>query len=201
MGIQTTILRPVDATAGGHWRGAARVAGLTGTAANAPLFAFRWTNQQMALQIHRLSVDFGTTTAFTTLQAVDFAAIKASAFSAMDTGGNALTFTPKGVNQQGQGIVAGTDFDCRYGALVAGTRTLAPDPFAIEGAPSNLSAQLSPWLFDVEHEGNLVLNPMVAAGKAEGFVVTLLTALGAAGIISVWFELAFSVVQPGNVVL
>jgi hypothetical protein len=184
------------------------VTGLTGSTAGVPFLSFRWMNLLYALIFHSIKLNEITTTPFTAAQPVDFEVKKASAFSASDSAGSVIVPTPKKTGFPVMGaapaqFVAGTDYDLRItagsgaGGLTVGTRTLATDPLALRGVLSSVGVPIDPIQFDVEHEGVLVLMPAQSAALAEGLVINLITALGAAGVINFYVELAFSIVPPG----
>lgn len=200
MGIQTTILRPLDATGGGHYRAGAKVAGLTVLAAGAPVAAFRWINTALRAAVQKVSWAWYLTTAFGAAQIVDHGLYKVTGWSASDTGGSTPALTPKRAADNAMAaLVAGTDYDLRVGALGAGTRTVFSDWMTARGqwaaAIGNGILPGYDTVLEQEHEGNLVLGPN------EGIELQNLTLMGATGVIALYFEISISIVQPANVVV
>jgi hypothetical protein len=198
MGIQTTIVRSVDQTGGGHYRAGAKVAGLTTLAAAAPVFAFRWINTALIAVVHKIAWGWFLTTAFGAAQIVDHGLYKCRSFSASDTGGTAVTLTPKRSSQSNT-FVAATDYDMRIGALAAGTRTPAADHIAARGAwGSAIGVGIMPPAevrFEQDYEVPLYLEPN------EGIELQNLTLMGAGGVLSLYMELAISIITPQNALI
>jgi len=199
MGIQTTILRSVDATGGGHYRLGKTVAGLTTIAANGPVASFRWINTALRVLVHRITWGWFLSTAFGSAQTVDHGIYKATGFTGSDTSGSTGVVTPKKTADIGQFLpVLGTDFDFRVGTLAAGTRTLNADFFAARGAwggaiGAGIMNPPADITLDIEHEANMVLGP------GEGLVLNNLTVMGATGVLQLYFEIAFSLQLPANI--
>ena len=199
MGIHSTILRPVDATGGGHYRLGKTVAGITGLGANVPVASFRLINTSLRAAIHRFTWAWFLSTAFGVAQTVDHGLYKATGFTGSDTGGSTGVITPKRATDIAEFVpVLGTDFDFRVGAVSAGTRTLATDFCAARGAWAGaLGAGImfppADIVFDVEHEGNFIVGPN------EGLILNALTSMGATGVYQLYIEIAFSLQLPANV--
>ena len=194
MGIQTTILCPVNATGGGHYRAGGKATGLTTLAAGAPVFSFRWINTGLLAVVHKVAWGWFLSTAFGAAQIVDHGLYKATGFSASDTGGSALTATPKRAGAMNPLVAA--DFDMRIGAISAGTRTLAADHVGARGAwGSAVGANLMPGVvmeFEQHKESHLYLGPN------EGLVLCNITLMGASGVLALYVDIAFSTVKPEN---
>lgn len=137
-------IRGVSGPIQGHYRIAA-FSGLTTTlAAGAILFAARWaTTANLRAAIQRLKVTAQIITPFTSAQELQIAGFLASAFTASDTGGTAITPPPAGQNsliQVVEGAQASQFTDIRIAsatAVAAGTRT--QDTLAFMGG---IAAQL-----------------------------------------------------------
>jgi len=155
---------------------------LTGVAANGPVFSFRNTGANPML-IRRVSLGFVVTTAFTAAQGLAYGLIRANSFSVSDSGGTAL-YTA-GANKHRASFTNITSApDIRIsstGALTAGTRTLETAPLnVIGGSAQAVGASLSPQQLLEQDPGDY---PLVLA-QNEGFVITNLIAMGAAGVIN-----------------
>ena len=173
-------LRPMEVLA---WQSLGAQTGLiTALAAGAAIFSFRNISSNLIV-LRRAGIGFLTTTAFTTAQQVDFGIMAARAFTASDTGGTAIALTGNNGKHR-TSLATLTSVDCRIAAavaLTAGTRTLDANTLAQQGgwaggagttippAPENLLQQAA---------GDY---PLVL-GQNEGFVIQVVTAMGAAGV-------------------
>lgn len=199
-----TSLRPLDwaapgSSGGGHFFASAASGALTGVAANGPVYSVRWTDSAHVLVLLRLSLTYYITTAYTTAQMNDFDLIRATAFTTSDSGGSAVTPLRKRNSAMGNTLVADARISSA-GALTAGTRTLdgtsyrfvadGPPNIAIPTATVGIPRQ-ELLLYDLLAHGG---HPLVL-GPNEGFLVRMLTAMGAAGVIKLyvnaeWAEVA-----------
>ena len=154
---------------------------LTGVAAAGPVFSLRNTGSNIFL-VRRVSVGFLTTTAFTAAQGLSYGLIRATGFTASDTGGTAL-FTA-GQNKHRTAFTNITSApDIRIAstaALTAGTRTLESQPMGVVGGSSTGVGTGMPTEDILEQDSGDY--PMVLA-QNEGLIVTNLIAMGAAGVI------------------
>lgn len=118
--------------------GSYKIAKATGTmaaglAANAPVMSFRWTSSVALAVITKVCLyGLGSLTGFTVGQAL-FELYMARAFSAVDSGGTALTLTTNnGKLRTSMGTTLLGDFRVSATAtLTAGTRTLDAQPIGI----------------------------------------------------------------------
>lgn len=184
----------------GHYRLAA-VSGLTtGLTANQPIFSARWGG---TTAVRALILGFKVTgeviTPFTAAQEVNFAAFIARSFTAVDSGGTSLTLT--GLNNV-QNSLADVPPTCTInvattGTLTPGTRTLDAQPFLYGTGAQLLAAAAAAGGFaqnefllrsDMQFPFNLQ-NSNAAANKAEGIVVQVPTAQGAAGTVRYVIEM------------
>lgn len=184
-------LRPPEAV--GWYSVGLKSGALTGLAAGAPLFTLRNLASNL-LMVRRIGVGFLTTTAFLAPQIVDFGLTGARAFTASDSGGNAVTLTGTNNSKHRTSLAAPTNFDMRIAgaaALTAGTRTLDAAPMASVAAFSGaLGAGLAPA------PGNLLQHdasdyPLILALN-EGLVITALTAFGATGVGTAYVNIEFA---------
>lgn len=173
-------VRPTEAL--GWLSIAAKSGALTGVAANGPVFSFRNLSANPVM-LRSLGVGFVCTTAFTAAQVVDYSLIVARSFSVSDSVGTAIALTGS-TNKHRTSLATLTSVDCRISAavaLTAGTRTLDTNIMSANGAwIGAVGAALAPSrnnLFQHDPEDY----PLVLA-QNEGFIIQNLTAMGAAGV-------------------
>lgn len=175
---------------------------LTGVAAGATVFSFRWapaTSTQLCM-IRRIEIGFATTTAFTTAQSLQYSMQAARQWTASDTGGTAAAFTQTNTAKLrtsmptsafaggGQIMIANT------AANTAGTRTLDTQAMSFAPATSNAVAATMPLTAIFQHQTGDY--PLILANN-EGFIINNVQAMGAAGVgnftVNVeWMEIAAS---------
>ncbi len=185
-------LRPAEA--GGWCSLGAQAAALATTAANAPVFSFRNISPKLIL-VRRVGVGMIATTGFTAAQKVDAALFVARAFTASDSGGTAIAFAGSNAKHR-TALNTPASLDCRIGstgALTAGTRTLDANALCQTGSwalAATAGAVIAPSLSNLfAHDTGDY--PLVLA-QNEGLVVTLPTALGAGGTVSLFVNLEFA---------
>lgn len=179
---------------------------LTGVAAGAPVFAFRWapavsTNLCM---IRRVEIGFSTITAFTTAQSLQYSIQIARQWTANDTGGLTAAFTQTNTAKMrttmptsafaggGQIMISNT------GANTAGTRTLDTQAMAFVSGSSTAIGTTMPNTAIIQHQTGDY--PIILAAN-EGFIINNAQAMGAAGVINLyvnveWFEVAATTGNP-----
>lgn len=164
---------------------------LAGVGANGTVFSFRYTGAGLAI-IQKVRLGVEVTTAFTAAQLIEFALVVARAFTASDSLGTAATLTGNNAKKRSSSASTGVG-DIRISstaALTAGTRTLDAQPFVVDGLYSaGLVSGAAPELIDFTDgriDGELV------CATNEGFVITMPTAMGAAGVIRLWVSVAWS---------
>lgn len=165
----------------GYYSFAGASGALTGVAANGPVFSLRNTGANLFL-VRRVFVGFVVTTAFTTAQGLTYAMIRANSFTASDTGGTSLFNAGQNKHRNAfTNITSAPDIRISStAALTAGTRTLEAQPVGIVGgSASAVGASLQPNPLLEQDAGDY---PFVLA-QNEGFVITNLIAMGAAGVI------------------
>lgn len=180
----------------GHYR-AALITGLTtGMAANAPIVSLRWTDAGQAAAapgfvyvrprlLLLLGIDVGAvvTTAFTGAQPTDFECIKATGFTASDTGGTQITAAqiPKMRSTFGTSLV-GDLRRATTSALGAGTRTLDTIGFAagpLYNQNTGGSGETLENVYSLSRNGQYPLT----LTTNEGIIVRVPTAQGAVGVV------------------
>lgn len=185
---------------GGHYYVDGISGALTGVGANGPIFSARWSDSTKLCVLKRVGLVYYLTTAYTTAQMNDFELIFATGFTASDTGGAALVPIPKRRSSMAPGS-AFTDMRMSTtAALSAGTRTLdasgmrvqadGPPNVAIPTATLAVSRQ-ELLLYDNKEFG---VHPKVL-GRDEGFIVRMVTAMGAAGVIKAMIHAEFAEVS------
>lgn len=181
-------IRPVEML--GYYSIAGASGALTGVAANGPVFAFRNTGANLLL-VRRISIGFVTTTAFTTAQGLSYSLIKATGFTASDTGGTSIFTAGQNKHRTSfANIVSAPDIRISStAALTAGTRTLETNSMGIVGG-SSTAVGTGMGRTDVleQDTGDY---PLILA-QNEGFVLTNLIAMGAAGVIQLQVNLEFA---------
>jgi hypothetical protein len=167
---------------------------LTGVAANAAVFSFRNIGAN-PIAVRRTGVGFIATTGFTAAQKLDYGLMVARAFSASDSGGNAVLLIGNNAKMRSSlGTV--TAVDCRISAaaaLTAGTKTLDTNHLAQVGGWALAAAAgviLAPSANNLlQHDTGDY--PLVLATN-EGFNIMNLTAMGAAGVGSLYVNFEFA---------
>ena len=170
-----TSIRPIDYGTGGGFsislQSGVMAAGL---AAGSPILAFQWTVSAAVALIRRLRLTAGTdTTAFAQGSTI-FDVIRATAFTVQDTGGVAVTIGAgqKRATKFGTSLVGNAGIRVSStAALVAGTRTLDPNPMAslvgsVGAVPLTLASP-PPGLLWEENPGRYPLNLI----QSEGFII------------------------------
>ena len=192
MRSQRITIRPMEALS---WLDVAAVSGaLTGAAANSAVFSFRNLSANPVI-VRRVGVGFICTTGFTAAQQLNWGLKVARAFTASDTGGTAVALTGNNCKAR-TSLGTLSSVDCRIsstGALTAGTKTLDTNDLGIAGA---WAAAATAGALLIPSSNNLLSHdtgdyPLVLAIN-EGFNVMNLTAMGAAGVgtLYVSFEVA-----------
>jgi hypothetical protein len=173
----------------------ARSGPITALAANVPILSLRNLSTNLLL-VRRIGFGFVTTTAFTAAQLVDAALYFARAFSASDSGGNAITLVGDQSNHR-TSLAAPTSIDLRISnsaALTPGTRVL--DTIAL--------ARLGKWSASVGDGIDVVADNLIKHGPGsyplvlaqnEGLVLESGEALGAAGVLRMYVNLEIAEVS------
>lgn len=181
-------IRPVEMI--GYYSVAGVSGALTGVAAAGPVFSFRNTGTNLML-IRRVSVGFATTTAFTAAQALSYSLLRANSFTASDTAGTALFTAGQNKRRNSFANIASAP-DIRISstaALTAGTRTLETNSMGVVGGSSTaVGTSMSKTDILEQDTGGY---PLVLA-QNEGFVLTNLITMGAAGVIQLQVNLEFA---------
>lgn len=185
---------------GGFFRVGRALAGITGVAAAGPLVSFRWGLPNSEALIKRVSIGAAITTAFTAAQPVDFDLIIARGFTVADTGGNPVT-PILGNSQKNRTRWMNTSQladlrDSSGAALTAGTRTLdaAAIGEAIITQTNGLgSGGMSP--IDLYKHDIMAGHPLMI-GNNEGLIIRVVTAMGAVGVVKVYYSIEWAEV-PG----
>jgi len=173
---------------------------LTGVAAGATVFSFRWapsTSTNLCM-IRRVEIGFSTVTAFTTAQSLQYSLQIARTWTANDSVGTTASFTQTNTGKYrtvmptsafaggGQILIATT------GAVTAGTRTLDSQAVAFtQGASTAVATTLTTVPIFQQQSGDY---PIIFAVN-EGFIINNVQAMGAAGVVNLtvnveWMELA-----------
>jgi hypothetical protein len=172
-------IRPVDVI---NWLAYGAASGaLTVVAANGPVFSLRNTGANL-LMVRRVQVGFVTTTAFTAAQGLVYQMVKANGFTASDSGGTALYVAGQNKHRLSfTNITAAPDIRISStAALTAGTRTLETVSMGNAGGTSNgVGTSMLKTALLSHDTGD---HPVILA-QNEGFVITNLIAMGAAGVI------------------
>lgn len=171
------------------FRVSARTGLTTGLAAGNALFAFRWNPADTALAARIRSVEVAAvvTTGFTAAQEVDYDIIRGTAWSAAPSVGTAITARPALRTSLPASALAANDLRIASAtAVTIGTVTV--DGNAIEGdSVWSLAGAAGAALAWKDHNlekteaGGLILAG--AGATAQGFLVRLVTAQGAAGVV------------------
>jgi hypothetical protein len=187
-------MRPTEYTepgkpgVGGHYYVDGISGALTGVGANGAIFSYQWTDATLFSILHRVSLVYYITTAYTTAQMNDFELVFASSFTAPDTGGAAVVPSPKRRAGMAPNSAVGDIRMATTAALAAGTRTLdstgykgvadGPPNVAIPTATLGVTRQ-EMLLYDHKEFGQ---HPKIF-NRSEGFIVRMITAMGAVGVI------------------
>jgi hypothetical protein len=183
---------------------------LGGVAAGGLVFSFRWnpsTTTNLCM-IRRVEVGFATTTAFTAAQSVQYSMQIARSFTASDTGGTSLSLAQANTGKMRTTMPSsaftstGNIQIASTGAMSAGTRTLDSYPIAYAatfGPAASAIPTVMPITAMYQHQSGDY--PLILANN-EGFIVSNVIAMGAAGIINLtvnveWMELSAT---SGNVI-
>lgn len=172
-------LRPAECI--GYYSVAGTSGALTAVAAAGPVFSFRNTGANLLI-VRNVRVGFVTTTAFTAAQGLAYSMVKANSFTASDSGG-ALLYVAGSNKHRNAFTNVTSPPDIRIAAtaaLAAGTRTLETVSMSIAGGTSNAVGASMPITDLFENDAGD--HPLVLA-QNEGFIVTNLIAMGAAGVI------------------
>lgn len=178
------------------------VSGLvTGAAAGAVIYAFRWapsTTTNLCM-VRRVEVGFVTTTAFTTAQGLAFSLQAARSFTASyTTGGTQALFTQTNTgkhrtNMPNSGFTTGGQlYISTTGGITGGTNV--PDTQVLgyaTGASTGVGTGLTPAAIFQHQAGDY---PLIFANN-EGFIINNVQAMGAGGVVNLyvnveWMELA-----------
>ena len=169
---------------------------VAGLAAAAPIFSLRWTSTASRMIIQSINLDFYTSTAFTTVQAIGNSLYFARAYTVTDTGGTAITTTQAndqaldtkqiGVGGTAQSLLFAGNGDMRIattGTLTAGTRTL-DDQALYTWLASSGTIGVASNNPDVYFGYQDATNPLTIRAN-EGIVITNDLLLGATGVV-IW---------------
>jgi hypothetical protein len=190
-------LRPLEwnlpgLAGGGHFFASGASGALSGVGANGPIFSVRWTDTAHYLVLKRLALVYYLTTAYGTAQMNDFDLVRVTGFTASDSAGNAVTPQRKRNANMGSSLVA----DCRMSStavLTAGTRTIdAASVRYVADGPPNVAIPTATLgvprqelvLYDNK---DFAVHPLVL-GANEGFLVRMVTAMGASGVIKAYVQ-------------
>jgi hypothetical protein len=172
-------LRPAELI--GYYSVAGVSGALTGVAANGTVFSFRNTGANLIV-MRRVMLGFVTTTAFTTAQGLAYALIRANAFTVSDSGQTSLFVTGQNKHRNGfTNLTSAPDIRiANTAAITAGTRTLETVAMGVQSAGSTgLGTGMTQQVLLEQDAGDY---PLILA-QNEGFVITNLIAMGAAGVI------------------
>lgn len=180
-------LRPTELI--GYYSISGASGALTGVAAAGPVYSFRNTGSNLLL-VRRVTIGFVTTTAFTAAQGLDYQLVRATSFTASDTGGTALYTAGQNKHRTSfTNITSAPDIRiAAAAALTAGTRTLETAGMGIAGGSSTgVGTSMAPMDLLEQDAGDY---PLVFA-QNEGFVITNGIAMGAAGVIRLQVSIEF----------
>jgi hypothetical protein len=191
---------------GGHYQAAAVTGALTGVGAAGAIFSMRWAavaGGPSFTLLKRVQLAWALTTAFTSPQVIDFDIVRATAFTASDTGGTALTPFVGNSNKVRSSLMNTSQMtDMRIAstaALGAGTRTQDANAFGYlaEGpqTATNTAFSTAIGLMDLYKEDAIAQHPQMF-GNNEGFQIRAVTAMGATGVIKAYVVLTWAEV-PG----
>lgn len=156
----------------------------TGIAANGEVFQVRWTDATNLMVLRYLKVRWATITGFTAAQECALSASKVSSWSADGSGGTTITPSVSNTTNRNSYPVSkiGSMRISTTGALTAGTKTIAANPFlTVMRKTMAAAATVQDTDFESEfrsREGNV--SPIILA-QNEGIVVRNVIAQGAAG--------------------
>jgi hypothetical protein len=184
-------LRPAEMI--GYYSIAGASGALTGVAAAGPVFSFRNTGSNLIL-MRRVSIGFVTTTAFTTAQGLAYSLVRANSFTASDSGGTALYTAGQNKHRNSfTNITSAPDIRISStAALTAGTRTLETNSMGIVGGSSTAVGTSMGRTDMLEQDAG---DYPLALAQNEGFVITNLIAMGAAGVIQLQVNVEFAEVS------
>lgn len=182
---------------GGYYRHTAKSGLLTGAGANTPVWSLRWVQPDVAMHLVSFKWYYTTTTGFTAGQLVDHALYIARGWTTNDTGQTAsspiLSTDQKkrsafvDASLVGQIMISGT------GAITPGVRTLDAFPITVQ---AGWCATTTQGVGTVNPDFDTKLNELgehpVVLTYNEGLVLNNLTAMGAAGVITLYVELAWA---------
>jgi hypothetical protein len=183
-------IRPIEVDVGGFFASGPSTGALTGVGANLPVFSMRWTDPDYLALFLSFQWWWALTTGFSAAQLVDHRLYKATGWTVADSGGAAVSLSKKDSISPVSRFAAGDIRIATTGALTPGTRAKDPDGLLSRGALGTTAAgaTLPPgaaWRdFRIDHEGPLVLR------QNEGVVLDNITAMGAAGVIRLYVDLA-----------
>lgn len=199
-------IRPAEAL--GSYQVALTSGSLTGVAAGAPVFSFRFnpavtTNLVM---IRRIEIGFSTLTAFTTAQSLQYSLQIARAWTVIDSGGTSAAFTQPNTGKlrttmpTSQMSLTGSNIQiANTGALTAGTRTLDTQAIAFCAGTSNAVGATMPLTTIFQQQTGDY--PLIL-GFQEGFIINNVQAMGAAGVGNFTVNVEWMELPPtsGNVI-
>lgn len=204
-GAQRSILKPDEYNAsglsfnGGHYRVARSVAGVTGVAAAGGLVSFRWATTPGMVMLKRVAVGAIITTVFTTAQAVDFDLVIVRNFTAADTGGTGVTPITTGNQRVQTRFMNSTqvnDFrETSAGALTPGTGTADASAEGIGAIQQTNVIGSGFGMLDLYKHDEMNQHPIMLQNN-EGFRIRTVTAMGAAGVIRLYYVVEWAEV-PG----
>jgi len=181
---------------GGHFYVAGATGALTGVGANGIIFAFRWSDTKWLAVLKRVSLVYYLTTAYTGAQMNDFDIVAVTGYTASDsTGAGATVLTPSPKRRSTMAPSSAVT-DCRIAgtaALSAGTKTIDASSLRyVADGPPNVAIPTATLavprqellLYDNKEMG---VHPKVF-GTNEGFLVRMVTAMSAAGVIKAYIQ-------------
>lgn len=178
---------------GSFWGVARALAGITGIAAAGPIVSLRWSDTASEFMVKEVRITAVITTAFTTAQPVDYDLIIARNFTVADTGGNAVTpivtgnqlLRSKWMNPQSR---LADLRDSSGAALTAGTRTL--DAQALKMAAITQTNGLgSGGTMQILYKHDKMAGHPLMLQYNQGLIIRVVTAMGAAGVVKVYYEI------------
>lgn len=182
---QRVSIRPMRVTA---WSSIAAATGLVTTlAAGAPVFSFRYTGVRVLL-VRRVAIQWINTAAFTTSQRLEWGLYVARTFTTFDTGGLPLSAG----SGRHRSTLATPAVEARIAmttALTAGTRTLDTHPLGIAPMFSYAAGATLPQTHLLSHDSG---DHPLALVQNEGFIVSNMLLMGAAGVGVLYAQVEFS---------
>lgn len=188
---------PVDA-AQGRYRLTA-ISGLmttiaAGTATAGHIFAWRWGSAAPNIvKVYRINVRFRTIAGFTAAQEIEFAAYRATGYSASHTGGTPIVTT--GTELRKDTTDDGGSFltDARIAttaALTAGTHTLQANPFFADSYAELAAAATVPkGRIDTGYNYQELLHEPLVFRQNEGFIIRNEILMGAGGTVRMFVDM------------